>query len=270
MIADGFRPDPARGRRAAGGCAAIVMLLSVVVQAQFPPPARPPGGTAPLPEAHSILNRHLEAVGGRAALMSYHSTIVTGTFSVPSAGLSGSLALYAARPNKSLLKLSLAGVGEVSEGFDGTHGWSMSPMTGPMLLEGQQLEDRRFDAEFLGELRREERYSSMSTLERTDFEGRPCYRVRLVRKTGGEDIEFYDVESGLKAGSVTTRETPMGAVTVTTVEADYRRFGRLLHPTTVRTDMGPLRQVVTITSVEYDTVPASTFDLPPDVKALLR
>ena len=31
--------------------------------------------------------------------------------------------------------------------------------------------------------------------------------MQLVRKSGGEDIEFYDVATGLKAGSITTRET---------------------------------------------------------------
>ena len=59
----------------------------------------------------------------------------------------------------------------------------------------------------------------MTTLGTIDFEGRPCYKVRLVRKTGGEDIEFYDVATGLKAGSITTRETPMGTITGTTVES---------------------------------------------------
>ncbi len=103
-------------------------------------------------------------------------------------------------------------------------------MTGPMVLEGRQLEEKRFDADFHGELRGADRYASMTTLERTDFEGRPCYKVRLVRKSGGEDTEFYDVETGLKAGSITTRETQMGTVTGTTVATNYRKFGNLLHP----------------------------------------
>ena len=83
-------------------------------------------------------------------------------------------------------------------------------MTGPMLLEGRQLDEKRFDSEFYSELRNESRYASVTTLERVDFEGRPCYKVRLVRKSGGEDIEFYDVATGLKASSTTTRETQMG------------------------------------------------------------
>ena len=129
-------------------------------------------------------------------------------------------------------------------------------MTGPMLLEGRQLEEKRFDSEFYSELRSESRYASVTTLEQVDFEGRPCYKVRLVRKTGGEDIEFYDVATGLKAGSITTRETQMGTVTGTTVESDYRKFGNLLQPTKVVSHIGGLEQVITISSIEYDRVAA--------------
>ena len=143
-------------------------------------------------------------------------------------------------------------------------------MTGPMLLEGRQLDEKRFDSEFHGELRQDDRYVSLTTLEKVDFEGRPCYKIRLVRKTGGEDIEFYDVATGLKAGSITSRETHMGTITGTTVETGYKKFGNLLQPTSVKSQVGGLQQVVTITAVDYDKVPAAIFDLPAGIKALLK
>jgi hypothetical protein len=263
---------------------AVVALAGLgdrTVHAQFPPPARPPkaapaapapapGDSAALPPARSILDRHLAAIGGREAVLSHSSMYVQGTLSMPSAGLTGTLEIYGAAPAKSLLRITLGGVGQVVEGFNGTHGWSVSPMTGPMVLEGRQLDEKRFDADFHSELRGEERYASMTTLERTDFEGRPCYKLRLVRKTGGEDTEFYDVATGLKAGSITTRETQMGTVTGTTVATDYRKFGNLLQPATVRSQIGAVQQIITITSVEYDRVPASVFDLPAEIKVLVK
>lgn len=269
----------------ASAALAVVALAGLggdrTLHAQFPPPARPPktapgapaatpADTAALPSARSILDRHVAAIGGRDAILSHSSLYVQGTLSMPSAGLTGTLEIYGAKPDKSLLKISLAGVGQVVEGFNGTHGWSVSPMTGPMVLEGRQLEEKRFDADFHSELRGADCYASMTTLERTDFEGRPCYKLRLVRKSGGEDTEFYDVETGLKAGSITTRETQMGTVTGTTVATNYRKFGNLLHPATVRSQIGPVQQLITITSVEYDRVPSSVFDLPADIAALVK
>lgn len=263
----------------AGAAVLIAAVLSADASAQLPAPARPPKTSADapkataqsaLPAARVIVDRHLAAIGGREAVLSHSSTVAKGKLSMPKAGMEGSLEVYGAKPNKSLLKITLGGVGEVTEGFDGVRGWSFSPMTGPMLLDGKQLEEKRFDSEFHSELRDKDRYVSMTTMEQTDFEGRPCYKVKFVRKSGGEDIEFYDVATGLKAGSITTRETHMGTVTGTTVEADYRKFGNLLQPTTIRSQIGLVEQVITITSVEYDTVPASVFEMPPAIKALVK
>jgi hypothetical protein len=276
-----------RGRALSAGCiltsagaaaALIAAVMSADASAQpatAPPPktsADAPKATAqePLPSARVIVDRHLAAIGGREAVLSHSSTVAKGKLSMPKAGMEGSLEIYGARPNKSLLKITLGGVGEVTEGFDGVRGWSFSPMTGPMLLDGKQLEEKRFDSEFHSELRDKDRYVSMTTMEQTDFEGRPCYKVKFVRKSGGEDIEFYDVATGLKAGSITTRETHMGTVTGTTVEADYRKFGNLLQPTTIKSQIGLVEQVITITSIEYDTVPASVFEMPPAIKALVK
>jgi hypothetical protein len=266
-----------------GTLAAMVVGLTTILTAQLPPPARPPkpaaaatpkpdaprAAPAKLPSGRSILDRHVAAIGGRAAVLGHKSTHAVGTLAMPSTGLTGALEMYGAHPNKTLLKISLGGVGDVLEGFDGTHGWSLSPMTGPMLLEGRQLEEKRFDSELYSELRSESRYTSVTTLEQVDFEGRPCYKVRLVRKSGGEDLEFYDVATGLKAGSITTRETQMGTVTGTTIESEYRKFGNLLQPTKVVSHIGGLEQVITISSIEYDRVPPSVFDLPLGIKALL-
>jgi hypothetical protein len=143
-------------------------------------------------------------------------------------------------------------------------------MTGPVLLEGRQLEDKRFDAEFHGEIKADSRYTSMKTVEQTEFDGRQCYKVHLVRKNGSEETEFYDVQTGLKAGSITSRETQMGMMTATAMVKEYKKFGNLLQATTMHQKVGPVEQVITVESLEYDTVPASSFDLPPAIQALIK
>ena len=184
--------------------------------------------------------------------------------------MTGAIEVFAAKPDKSMVKITIPGVGEVVEAYDGKNGWTMSAMTGPMLLEGKQLEEKRFDTDFFGELHDASRYESMTTVERADFDGRQCYKVRLVRKGGGEDFEFYDVETGLKAGRIATRETPMGTVTGTSTEGDYKKFGNLLQPTTVKNTMMEVQQLITITSIEYDNVSPSVFEPPAQIKALIK
>ena len=122
------------------------------------------------------------------------------------------------------------GLGEMQTGYDGSTGWIVSPITGPMLLQGKQLEQLRFESDFDAALH-EEGFQALETVERTDFEGRPAYKVRALRKTGDEDFEFYDVETGFLVGSVVTRESPLGSVKATNVMSDYRAFGGLKIPT---------------------------------------
>jgi hypothetical protein len=233
-------------------------------------PAQNPQSDSALPSARNIVERHIKAVGGRAAILARISTHSTGTVSIPSTGMTGSLDVFAAKPDKTLLRITLGGIGSLEEGFDGKVGWSINPLTGPTLSQGKELEQKRFDSDFLADLHDATRYESMTTLEKTDFEGRACYKVRLVRRGGGEDIEFYDIETGLKAGGISTRESPMGPITGTIIETDYKKFGPLLQPSTIKNTAMGIQQVITITSVEYDKVDPATFDAPAQIKALLK
>jgi len=271
-----MRSDCVRPGRA---LALVVFLVSAplgaqtVGQQQTPPvrpqaPAEKPAES--LPSARRIIDRYIEAIGGRAAIQAQSSSHTTGTLELPSAGMKGTVDVYAAKPNKSLFKMTLAGLGDMQEGFDGTTGWSMSAMTGPTVLQGKELEQKRFDSDFFAELHGDDRYESLTTVEKAPFEGRACYKVRLVRKGGGEDFEFFDVETGLKAGSIATHDTAMGTITGTTIETDYKRFGKLMQATTIKQTAMGLQQVITITSVEYDNVDPSVFELPAAIKAIVK
>ena len=66
-----------------------------------------------------------------------------------------------------------------------------------------------------------------------------------------------------------TRQSPMGAVTRTEILEDYRKFGGVAHPTTMR-KQGLLQQVITIATIEYDTVSPSLFELPPAIRSQVK
>ena len=203
-------------------------------------------------------------------MLALTSTHATGTVSLPAAGLTGKLEAFHAKPNKFLQRMTLPGIGDIEEGFDGTVGWSISPLTGPTLLDGRQLEQRKFDADFFEDLKSNERYESMTTVEKTTFDGRSVYKVQLVRKGGGEDIEFYDATTGLKAGAITTRDSPMGPMQGTTSWSDYKKFGGLLQPVTTKVSVMSTEMVMAITSVEYGKVDPSMFAVPAQIKALVK
>jgi hypothetical protein len=54
------------------------------------------------------------------------------------------------------------------------------------------------------------------------------------------------------------------------VHSDYKKFGDLLLPTTMKQTAMGVQQVLTITAVEFDNVPPSMFEPPAQIKALLK
>jgi hypothetical protein len=229
-----------------------------------------PQAAAELPSARNVIDRHVKAIGGRDAFLAQTSTHALGTVSLPAAGLTGKLEAFHAKPNKFLQRMSLPGIGDIEEGFDGVVGWSISPLTGPTLLEGKLLEERKFDADFFEDLKADDRYESITTVEKTTFEGRPVYKLRLLKKGGVEDLEFYDAETGLKAGMITTRDSPMGPMQGTTSWSNYKKFGSLLQPATTKVSVLNTDMIMAITAVEYGKVDPSVFAVPAQIKALIK
>ena len=247
--------------------ATMAALLFAPMYAQAP--AKAPVSAA-LPDAREIINRSVKAVGGRAAVLAVTSMHATGTLLMPANGVSGTIDVYGAAPNLQIVKITVGGMGEIAEGFDGRHGWAMSAITGPMLKVGKELDQAKLDADFYSELRDPKTYTAAKTLEKVTFDGRPCYKVSLTRVDGATDIDYYDVATGLRAGSEVTRETPVGSMTQTSVIGEYKKFGKLMQPTVLTQKAGGVEQKITLTSIEYDNVDSAVFDPPAPIKALLK
>jgi hypothetical protein len=250
--------------------AALLAAPGHALLAQAPAAAAAQKRAEALPPAQTIIDRHIDAVGGRKAIQALNSVNIKGSISIPANGMSGTIEVFAARPNKTLARTSLAGIGEISEGFDGTVAWSMSPMTGPMLATGEELAQKAFDAHFDGALGIASRYESIKTLEQTTFAGKPAFKIALTRKGGGDDIEFYAVDTGLKLGAIIERKNPMGTIAVTTALSEYKKFGDILQPTVMTQTMTGVEMVTTFTSIEYNKVDPAVFELPAEIKALVK
>lgn len=249
--------------------AVMAALLLAPVYAQAP--AKPEAAAPALPDARELINRHIKAIGGREAILSHTSMHATGTLLVPSSNLNGDMEIFvAANPNRQYVKTTVKDIGEIAEGFDGSHAWSVTPMTGPMLKVGKDLQQAKLDADFYGDLRDPKIYLEVKTVERTTFDGRPCYKVSLKRIDGAEDIDFYDVATGLRAGSIHTRETVMGTMTVSTTETGYKKFGNMNVPTTLTQQVMGVEQKITLLTLEFDKVPASALEPPAAIKALIK
>jgi hypothetical protein len=243
----------------------VCVLTGVSLRAQQAAPA-----AAPLPSAKDIVAKHVAAIGGEAAFKAVKSIHAKGTFELPAQGVKGDLEIIAARPNKMINRVEISGVGHAETGYDGKTAWSIDPLAGPSLLTGRALSEIGEDAWFDGALHASDRVKELTTVAKVEFDKRPAYQVKVVHISGVEQMEYYDVETGLQIGSESQRETPMGVLPVKAMLRDYTKFGGLMQPTVlVQSTMG-IDQVIRISSYEYNDVAPTAFDPPPAIKALIK
>lgn len=226
-----------------------------------------------LPPAQQLIDRHAEAVGGRDRVLARSSMRAVAEIEMPAVGMKGSMEMYTAKPDKSYARMEFPGLGATVTGYDGTVGWTLSPIQGASLAEGEALEYMRETADFyesVAQIPDPARYASIETVERTEMGGRACWKVKLVSRSGRESFNCYDAENGLLVGMVRSQETAMGKIETSTVLSDYRDFGGIRMAARSVTDMMGQQMIIATRTVELDGVPASRFDLPAEIRTLVQ
>jgi len=223
-----------------------------------------------LPEASALIARYQEAIGGKDVLARYNSMRATGELSMPAQGLVASMEVFSARPNRTAMRVNIAGFGEIRSGHTGEHAWSLNPMEGPRLMQGPEKAQAVEEAAFESSLRGSAHIRSAETVERTTMAGRECIKVRLVWQSGRTTYDCYSEETGLLVGSIATQETNMGTLEAVSIYSDYQEFGGLKQPTRVTIQTMGMEQVITFRDITFDDVPESAFEVPAEIRGLIR
>src|SRR5262249_1329514 len=103
--------------------------------------------TVALPSADQIIDKYVQAIGGKAAIEKQTSRVSKGSFELPAFGASGTAEICEKGPNKTLAVINVAGFGVVQEGFDGKVAWFQDPQNGLREKTGAELAAAKLDAE---------------------------------------------------------------------------------------------------------------------------
>jgi len=182
--------------------------------------------------ADEIVEKHLAAVGGRAALSKLTSQVATGTVAISAQGadIGGSIEISKKAPNKSrtLMKLDLSalGAGEmiVDQRCDGKSAFASNNLQGDREITGSQLQNM-LNASFPSPLLTYKEAGGKVELQGQDKAGgRPAFVLLYTPKAGPASRLFIDAETFLVARTVTTLDVPAagGSVEQTTDLGDYR------------------------------------------------
>ena len=223
------------------------------------------------PTAEEVINRGVDAAGGKAAFEKIKSRVTKATFALPAQGVTGAATIYETSENHNYMQVEIEGLGKIEQGYDGKIMWESNPFSGPSIIEGSMFEQRKRESTFNWELNWQELYSSAETVGKADVKGKPAWEVKLTPESGSPISRFYDVESGLLVKSAATMETPMGDVPAISYFEDYRDLNGRKVPFKMVQEAAGMQQVLTIDGVEENVeIDAATFAPPAAVKQLLE
>jgi tetratricopeptide (TPR) repeat protein len=195
------------------------------------PTAEPdPSSSEPLPSVDEVLDRYVQAIGGRAAWEEFSTRSVRGTVEIM--GVSGTYESHWKAPNKSLMKMEFPDVGVLQQGFDGVVGWRSHPATGIVELSGNELAQLELDAEFYSELKLRSLYPQMEVLGKAKVHDRDAYVVLAAPREGSPRRMYFDTETWLQVR--VDVEQPQGKETLENYLEDYREVDGILMPFTMR------------------------------------
>lgn len=222
-----------------------------------------------LPDAKTVLAKHDAAIGGRAAMEKHSSMHQTGTISIAVMNVTGSMEVFRGKPSQLVQKQSLGPLGDVMQGYDGKTAWVTSAQANE-ILEGEAAAEMKKQADFFSEYYDPAKTKSAETVELVDFEGRKCYKVKIVRLDNSESMNFFDSESGLRIGQLAKMAMAGQSLDATVVISNYKEFDGVKIPMKIVRKLAMADIVLDVNSVEFDKVDASVFALPEVIKAKVK
>jgi len=229
-------------------------------------------GAADLPDAETILDRAIEATGGKAAHEKIHNRVSKGKMSMPAMGIEAQMTTYAAEPNKLFAEFESPALGSLLSGSMNDVHWEVTAMTGPRIKSGEEAAASRREADFDAALHWREYFETVETVGIDTVATMPCYKVHLVSKEELEETRYYDIEEYLLRKSEMTLVTEMGSIPIESYFTDYRTVDGIKMPFQSRqVIMGAQEMLFTTESVEHNVeIADETFAYPPDIEALLE
>jgi len=214
--------------------------------------------------AEEILDNSAKAQLNGNNIEEYFSLQTKGSMQMPG-GMEATFEIFQKEGGKFYMKTSIPSVGmEVEQGCNGKDCYSVDPMIGPRLLEGEELANSLLEADFQSEFKWRDTFATYKLIGEETVEGRPCYKMDLVTKAGLELTSYYEKETFLIRRIDTVVENEMmGKVTGKIYFDHYQEFQGILLPTQKVMEMISNRIEMKMTDYQFNVkMDESIFKIP--------
>jgi outer membrane lipoprotein-sorting protein len=179
--------------------------------------------------AKEVLDKMIEAQGGRKALQAVQDTTISGSMEMIQYGMNGSITLYQKEPDKMRMDIEIMGM-VITQAFDGEKGWMVNPQTGNQEEMSEKM-SQDFKRQALGNdsLLNPEKYGITYVFKgKEKIQDTEYLVLEQTFKDGQTATMYIDPVSYLTYKTRAKTTDQMGAeVEGETILSDYRKVGDL-------------------------------------------
>jgi outer membrane lipoprotein-sorting protein len=211
--------------------------------------------------ADEIVEKHLAAIGGRAALSKLTSRMMAGTIAIstPAGEFSGPIEIWNQSPNKvrTLINLDLSAVGvgkmTIDQRFDGTTGFAIDTLQGNRDITGDQLEGMRNGFFPTPLLNYKQNGISIELTGKEKVGDRDAFVLVIKPKTGPSSKSYIDATTFVMFRQIVTADIPpVGTLEQTTDLSDEREVDGIKVAHKIVSSSSVQNFTVTISKVEHN------------------
>ena len=198
-----------------------------------------PGENVPdsLPIVEAILNRYVDALGGKRALEAIQTRVTESTLLRPKlvnpSGKPSVIEVYQKAPDKLLAVVTGVDGSVTYQGYNGKVGWVKTP-TLQREMSAVELAQVKQQVGLYKELNLKDQFSALKVVDKQKIAERAAYVVEGVNTSGKSEKLFFDVETGLLVRRVVFNKTMLGSDPEQTDFLDYREVNGIKVPFTIQ------------------------------------
>ncbi|MCH2140911.1 MAG: hypothetical protein MK100_07745 [Phycisphaerales bacterium] len=239
----------------------IVTTSTSIVSMQDAPTEPSPAGQ---PEASAIIDRYLEATGGRAAWESLTSIRGMGTVEFMGSPIKGQMATY---QTANTYRRSLDANGLLAQVTvrNGDQAWGVRQDGAVRDIKGQELRSLIRDGGFNPLLHVSTLYSTLEVVGVEQVDETQAWKIRCVPadEPGAEEFRFFAIDSGLQIKVVEIGPGDSGSMPMELFLSDYRPVGpvQIAHQSLIA--VGRSRIAINMAAMQINAViPECLFEKP--------
>lgn len=202
------------------------------------------------PEA--ILADAVKATGGAAAWDAHKTAHYKVETTLQGMGMGGTGERYQTRGDKSLMTMTMAGLGVVREGTNGKVAWTEDPVLGIRYLDGVEAEQTRIASSWNADMHAGELFAKLEAATEPGPDGAPLECVVATPKLGSPLRSCYDAKTHLQVSQSGVRAGPQGDMPFRAIIREWREIAGVKIPFESNTQLGPITTVDRVTSVTFD------------------